>query len=88
MSQIAYRVGELGSGLTDLEVCKRVARYAKSSVFNVMIELIEAMSEAASLVSTKLWDIGCPLETTGHSEKLTDQNRVESWRGVRGGASP
>lgn len=88
MSQITYRVGELASGLTDLEVRKRVARYAESGVLDVMIELIEAMSETASLVSTKLWDIGCPLETTGHSKKLTDQSRVESWRGVRGGASP
>lgn len=53
MSQITYRVGELASSLTDLEVCKRVARYAESGVLDVMIELIEAMSETASLVSTK-----------------------------------
>lgn len=74
--------------LTDLEICKRVARYAKGSVLNIMIELVEPMSERASLVSAKLRDIGCPLETTGHSKKLTDRSRAESWRGVRGGASP
>ena len=49
MCQIDWFRG-LGSGLTDLEVCKRVTRYAKSSVLNVMVELIEAMSETASLV--------------------------------------
>jgi hypothetical protein len=55
-------VGEyraLGSGLTNLEVCKRIARYAKGSIFNVMIELIEPMSET-TLVSVKLWGYRMP----------------------------
>lgn len=34
---------------TNFEVCKRIARYAKSSVLNVMIELIEPVGATASV---------------------------------------
>jgi len=64
MGQIGW-CRELGSGLTDLEVCKRVARYAKGSVLNVMVELIEPMSEAALLVSTRAMGI-----SNAHSRRL------------------
>jgi hypothetical protein len=41
------------AALTDLEICKRVARHAKGGILNVMVKLIEPIGEAELLVSSR-----------------------------------